>query len=271
MKNKLTLSIFLAALFIAAWSPTPAWACLAENYLYMRNGPSFAAKNIFSLLGFDYSVRDQGSERSDSWELRPGLGYAFTEWAYIEVDCVLGKYGPSRLASSKREKHPSGSSMMLDSVIFDVIFGIADQGKVPVELGIDFFYRCPTERAGDMLNRDHSGGFALILGESYGSGHNTTVNLSYEHNRGKDIFQWAVGSSFQIAQTGAAAFKIGFEMIGDYSGHSALIPGVYTVLDKSFSIKTGVSIGFSQYTKEHRNDGNKEDDLRVAFAIVKKW
>jgi hypothetical protein len=254
-----------------AFFPATASAFLSEEYLRMRNGPGYDANNIFSLLSFRYTTRDQGNEKYDSWELRPGLGYAFTEWAYIQMECVLGKYGQKYLNSSKKEKYPSGTSMMLDSVIFDVIFGVANSDKVPVGLGIDFFYRCPTERSADMIGREHSGGFALIISESYGAGHNSSINLSYERNGDKDIFQWAVGSAFQVAKSGMAAFKIGLEFIGDYTGHSAMIPGVYAIIDKSFSVKTGVFIGLSQYTEDHDHDGNKEDDLSFDFAIVKKW
>ncbi len=242
-----------------------------EDYFGTRNGPSFSGKNVFSFLSFTYGARDQGSDRSDYWEMRPGLGYAFTDWLYLGMDCALGGYGPAFLTSSKRASYPAGTSLLLESVGFDVIFAMTDSGKVPVELGIVFFYRCPTDRAVDMIGRDHRGGFTLVLSEGYGKGHNSTLNLSYWRDGRKDHFQWAAASAFQIAQSGAAAFKIGIELVGDYTGHVTMIPGANAVIAQSFAVKTGVSIGLSQYTREHRNDGNKEDDLALHLAVVKKW
>ncbi|HOO73521.1 MAG TPA: hypothetical protein PK926_17310 [Spirochaetota bacterium] len=271
MNSIRTAIIAVIAGLVFAGGRIPAHAFLGEDYFRVKNGPVFAGKNVFSFLGYKYTARNQGSDSWDYWEIRPGLGYAFAEWIYLGLDCVIGKYGPEFLADSKKDRYAGDSSILLDSVEFDVILAMTDSGKVPVQMGIDFFYRCPTDRAQDVLLRDHSGGFTFILAEAYGKGHNSTVNLSYWRAGEKDFFQWAVGSAFQLAQSGQAIFKLGVEIFGDFSGHSAIIPGISTVISDSFSIKAGVLVGFSQYTGEHRHDGLKEDDLSFELAIVKKW
>lgn len=241
------------------------------EYIRMKNSPAFTGKSIFNYLNFNYTVHDQGSDKSDSWEIIPGLGYSFTSWVLLDLRCVMGKYGAGYLSGEDKSKYPTGPSFMIDSVVLDLVFGMADSSKVPVGLGLDLFYRIPTDRSMDLLNRNHYFGFTFILSETFGTGHNATVNYTYARDGDKDVFEWTAGSFFLVAQSGGAVLKIGSELIGDFSGHSGILPGLYTIILDSISIKTGVFIGFSQYTKEHKHDGNKEDDLAISFSLSKKW
>lgn len=248
-----------------------AMAFYQEAFIKMKNGPGFQKNNIFTGINFNYFVHTQGAESSESWELTPSIGYAFTEWMFLGFGCVLGKYGSDVLSSSKAANNPNGTSLLIDSIILDLVFGVTKNEKVPVELGIDIFYRAPTYRSEDYLNRKHCFGFTFILGESFGSGHNLTLNITYAHDGDIDRGEWASGGIFQVAQSGNAIFKAGIEFWGDFDGHSAIVPGVYVVINSSLSIKAGVFVGLSQYTDEYKNDGNKEDDYMVSLSMAKMW
>lgn len=266
--KKLTrISILFASLLFT----THGMAFYQSSFIKMKNGPGFIKNNIFTSIKFSYFVNDQGDESSDFWELTPSIGYAFTEWMYLEFACVMGKYGSGVMTPSEALSSPDGTSMFIDSIILDLVFGVTQQESMPIEMGIDIFYRAPTYRSEDYLNRQHCFGFTFIMGESFGSGHNVTVNLTYAHDGNIDRGDWGTGGIFQVAQSGITIFKLGIEFWGDFDGHSAIVPGVYVIFNNSLSVKAGVFVGLSQYSKDYKYDGNKEEDYMLTLSMVKAW
>ena len=268
-KNTLLAGAALTAILLLL--PVAAYPFYESVFCKMKNGPAFASKSIFTALDFNYSVHDQGSDKSDRWEFQPSLGYAFTDWMMLSFGCIFGKYGKHYLTRSKKAGSNESPSLMIDSVAFDLVFGMPEQQDVPIELGLDLFYRAPTERSEDFIGRNHYFGFTLIVGESFGKGHNATINFTYARDGEVDRTEWGTAVLFQLGQSGIAVFKIGLEFWGDFSAHSGILPGVYAIINQSLSIKTGVFVGLSQYTDDHKHDGNKEDDYSITLSMVKMW
>lgn len=254
--------ILLSTIFLVLFGTSLA-AHHAMEYIEMESYSTAKKGEFVAHLHYDYFVENQNNYGTNHWEITPGLSYGFLDRLMGDIHTHFAKFNEIT--------DPNKKSPMIEAVAMALQFRVTDTNQLPVDIAVAGFFEIPTKRSQDLLDGSYAGGASLILGWNWGIHNNITANFIYERDGDENVFAWAIGAKFVMSTMNEHAPGVGIELLGDFKGHLAIMPGFYIGLTPTTTLKIGVSFGFSRYIDGMKNDDDKEADLRAHTSIMKRW
>lgn len=254
----------------------------AMEFIEMESYSTTKAHEFVFHWHFDYMTDDRNDVQADHWEMTPGLSYGLLDRLMIDAHCHYAKFGNTHIDEEYAQNNPedpvikSGAGMpaFVEAAAFALQFRVTDYGQLPIDIAVSPFYEIPTNRAKKYLGSEQVYGGSLILGRNFGLHNNITANFSWEREGDENSWGWGLGIKFTLSMLDEHAPAFGVEVLGDYKGHTGIMPGIYAGINQNTVFKAGIFIGLSQYSGKKNDEDfmeDREEDFRTNITIMTRW
>lgn len=241
---------------------TIAFGHHAMDYIEMESYSTPKQWEFLVHLHYDFMSDQRLNPDYDHWELTPGFSVGLHDRLMFDIHTHFAQFSQMNLDPSKQASYTNGTSPFIEAIAASLQFRITDYKQLPIDIAATISVEVPMPDAMNLLGSEFGYGASLIFGWNWGLHNNITVNLTYEgEGLHSHSFGWAVGTKFVLSLDDAHAPCIGLEVMGDFAGAVALMPGFYLSINSSTTLKTGLLIGLNGY----------DNALRYNITLMRKW
>ncbi|MCK5222949.1 MAG: hypothetical protein KAR14_15275 [Candidatus Aminicenantes bacterium] len=211
----------------------------AMEYIEMESYSTARKGEFIFHLHFDYMVDDNTNPALDHWEFTPGISFGISDRLMFDFHTHYAKFGADHVSGEPNNAFSSnGPSPFMEAMALSLQYRIT-QG-LPVNFAVSVTYEVPFARSRDLLGGEDVIEGMLIAAYEFGNHSNLTINFLAGYEGGESFSGWALGVKTSLTGDphGIAA---GLEMLGDFSGETSIIAGIYFPLgSENIIFKTGL-------------------------------
>ncbi len=228
---------WIAALLLAGLG-TATFAHHAMEFIEMESYNTAPRGSFVFHLHYDYLIDDPDQPMLDHWEFTPGLSYGVNDRFMVDVHSHFAKFGARHLIHPAPVFSNLGPSPFMEAIAFSAQYRITQQA--PLDIGLAITFEQPFPRSVDLLGGEQVLSASLIVSRTFGDHHTVLLNLNAEQEGAITGYGWALGLRTPLTPD-THGISAGLEILGDYEGAIAFLPGIYFPLGmQDIVFKTGL-------------------------------